>query len=47
MENLNGHETGNGGYGQGNSYGNSPFLDPTIEVWRELVLMGLMSNVKD
>jgi hypothetical protein len=29
MENLNGHETGNGGYSQGDTYGNSPFLDPT------------------
>jgi hypothetical protein len=28
--NLNGHETGNGGYSQGNTYGNSPFLDPTM-----------------
>jgi hypothetical protein len=32
MESLNGHEAGNGGHGQGNTYGNSPFLDPTIEV---------------
>jgi hypothetical protein len=30
MENLYGHETGNGGYCQGNTYCNSPFLDPTI-----------------
>ena len=29
MENLNGHEAGNGGYSQGDTYGNSPFLDPT------------------
>jgi hypothetical protein len=29
MESLNGHEAGNGGYGQGRTYGNSPFLDPT------------------
>ena len=29
MENLNGHEAGNGRYGQGDSYGNSPFFDPT------------------
>jgi hypothetical protein len=29
MENLNGHETGNGGYSQGDTDGNSPFLDPT------------------
>jgi len=29
MESLNGHEAGNGGHGQGNTYGNSPFLDPT------------------
>jgi len=27
MESLNGHEAGNGGYGQGDIYGNSPFLD--------------------
>jgi hypothetical protein len=27
--NLNGHETGNGGYSQADTYGNSPFLDPT------------------
>jgi hypothetical protein len=31
MENLNGHETGNGGYSQGETYCNSPFLDPTDE----------------
>jgi hypothetical protein len=30
MESLNGHEAGNGGYGQGDTYSNSPFLDPTI-----------------
>jgi hypothetical protein len=30
MDNLNGHETGNGGYSQGHTYGNLPFLDPTI-----------------
>jgi len=29
MANLNGHETGDGGYSQRNAYGNSPFLDPT------------------
>jgi len=29
LENLNGHEAENGKYGQGNPYGNSPFLDPT------------------
>ena len=29
MDNLNGHEAGNSGYGQGDTYGNSPFLDPT------------------
>jgi hypothetical protein len=29
MESLNGHEAGNDGYGQGRTYGNSPFLDPT------------------
>jgi len=29
MESLNGHEAGNGGYGQGDTFGNSPFLDPT------------------
>jgi len=28
MANLNGHETGDVGYSQGNAYGNSPFLDP-------------------
>ena len=27
----NGHETGDGGYGQGNTYGNWPILDPTSE----------------
>jgi hypothetical protein len=32
MENLDGHETGNGGYCQGDTYGNSPFLDPTMNV---------------
>jgi hypothetical protein len=32
MENLNGHETGNGGYCQGDTYCNSPFLDPTINL---------------
>jgi len=31
MESLNGHEAGNGGYGQGETYGNSPFLDPTLD----------------
>jgi len=31
MANLNGHETGNGGYSQGETYCNSPFLDPTDE----------------
>jgi hypothetical protein len=30
MENLIGHETGNGGYSQGDTYGNSPSLDPTM-----------------
>ena len=30
MVNLNGHEAGNGGYSQGDTYGNSPFLDPTF-----------------
>jgi len=30
MESLNGHEAGNGGYSQGDTYGNSPFLDPTF-----------------
>jgi hypothetical protein len=30
MENLIGHETGNSGYSQGNTYGNSPSLDPTF-----------------
>ena len=29
MENLNGHEAGNGGHSQGDTYGNSPSLDPT------------------
>ena len=29
MESLNGHEAGNGGHGQGDTYGNSPFSDPT------------------
>jgi hypothetical protein len=28
--NLNGHETGNGGYSQGDAYGNLPFLGPMI-----------------
>ena len=32
MASLNGHETGNGGYSQGDTYGNSPFLDPTLHV---------------
>jgi hypothetical protein len=32
MESLNGHEAGNGGYSQGDSCGNSPFLDPTIKL---------------
>jgi len=27
----NGHEAGYGGYGQGNTYGNSPFHDPTLK----------------
>jgi hypothetical protein len=31
MENLNGHVTGNGGYSQGETFGNSPFFDPTDE----------------
>jgi len=31
MENLYGHGAGNGGYSQGDTYGNSPFLDPTIK----------------
>jgi hypothetical protein len=31
MANLDEHETGNGGYSQGNTYDNSPFLDPTIK----------------
>jgi len=30
MATLNGHEAGNGGYSQGVTYGNSPFLDPAI-----------------
>jgi deoxyribodipyrimidine photolyase len=30
MENLNGHEAGNGGHSQGDTYGNSPSLDPTF-----------------
>ena len=30
MENLNGHEAGNGGHSQGDTYGNSPSLDPTV-----------------
>jgi hypothetical protein len=30
MENLHGHEAGNGGYCQGDTYCNSPFLDPTL-----------------
>ncbi len=30
MENLNGHEAGNGGNRQGDTYSNSPFLDPTL-----------------
>jgi hypothetical protein len=32
MENLNGHETGNGGYCQGDTYGKSPFLDHTSDL---------------
>jgi hypothetical protein len=31
MTNLDEHETGNGGYSQKNTYGNSPFLDLTIK----------------
>lgn len=38
MANLNGHETGNGGYGQGETYCNSPFLDPTDEGELEIEL---------
>jgi hypothetical protein len=35
--NRNGHENGNGGYGQGNIYGSPPFLDPIIiEEWASL-----------
>ncbi len=30
-ENLNGRETGNGGYSQGNTCCNLPFLDPTLK----------------
>ena len=37
MVNLSGHDTGNGGYRQGNTSGNSPFLDPiTIKQWTSL-----------
>jgi hypothetical protein len=32
MMNLTGHETGNGGYGHGNTYGNSPFLASTLVI---------------
>jgi len=32
MENLNGHEAGNGGHSQGDAYRNSPFLDPTVNL---------------
>ena len=38
MESLNGHEAGNGGYSQGDTYGNSPFLDPT-KGWLEVQLV--------
>jgi len=31
MENLYGHETGNSGYSQGDTYCNSPSLDPTMK----------------
>jgi hypothetical protein len=30
MANLNGHEIGNGGYIQRDTYGNSAFLAPTL-----------------
>jgi hypothetical protein len=40
MANLNGHETGNGGYSQGESYGNSPFFDPTDEGELEIEPIG-------
>jgi hypothetical protein len=36
MDNLNGHETGNGGYSQGHTYGNLPFLDPTVKNYNSL-----------
>jgi hypothetical protein len=39
MENLNGHEAGNGRYGQGDPYGNSPFLDPTTVQKMELAMV--------
>jgi hypothetical protein len=37
MENLNGHEAGNGRHSQGDTYGNSPSLDPTFSPGRSEV----------
>ena len=35
--NLNGHEAGSGGYGQEDTWGNSPFFDPIIiKEWTSL-----------
>jgi hypothetical protein len=36
MGSLNGHETGNSRYCQGNTYGNSPFPGPTMTAVRGL-----------
>jgi len=41
MENLNGHDTGNGGYSQGDTYSYSPFLDPTL---LSLLIFYLLNN---
>jgi hypothetical protein len=40
MENLNGHEAGNGGHSQGDTYGNSPSLDPTVPSKGHCLLAG-------
>ena len=36
---LHGHEAGNGGHGQGNAYGDAPFLDPTGGEYGETCLL--------
>jgi hypothetical protein len=44
MENLNGHVTGNGGYSQGETFGNSPFFDPTDEGELEIEPFGYYAS---